>query len=374
MDISVTQIGLAGALVACLVTLIATPFTIYLAKRYGLVDDPTKRPHPAHVHHRIVPRAGGLAIYLGIITAASFFLPVDKHLMGIFVGMTILLAMGLLDDKLTNFSPYIRLPLLFLAALAPVASGVGISFISNPLTGYAIFPQPYIRLDEIIIPFDFLGPHRIIPFADLLAFFWIVTLTQIINWSKGVDGQMPGITFISALTLGLLSMKLYFGGDLDQLNVAKLGFIVAGTSLGFLIFNWHPAKIFPGFSGSTILAFMLAVLSILSGAKLATALLVLAVPSIDFIYTIFRRVSKGKSPVWGDRGHLHHRLLDLGWSHQAIALFYLVGSAILGVIAVVVDTQSKFFFALGVATIFFAFILWINSFGDLSEKSDLGNG
>ncbi len=364
--------------VAFIITIIATPITIWLANKYGLVDDPTKRPHPAHAHTRIIPRAGGLPIYLGLAFASLLFLPVEKHLLGMIVGATILLAMGLIDDKRRSFSPYARLFLLFVAAAIPVASGIGISFVGNPISGLTLLPSwmtvQYIRLDELIIPFNLYGPHSIVVLADIFAFLWIVTLTQIINWSKGVDGQMPGITFVAALTLGFLSLKLYYGGDPNQYTLAKLSFMVAATSFGFLIFNWHPSKILPGFSASTILAFMLACLSILSGAKLATALLVLAVPSIDFVYTIFRRVSKGKSPVWGDRGHLHHRLLDRGWSHQAISLFYLIGSAILGLIAVLVDTQSKFFIVLLVATIFFAFILWLNSFGDLSEKSDLGNG
>ncbi len=353
-------------------TALSVPVTIWVAKKYGLVDDPAKRPHPAHVHQGIIPRAGGLAIFFGILITSLLFLPLEKHLMGILLGIAILLVLGLLDDRLRTFSPYIRLGLLFLAAATAVASGIGISFITNPLP--SLISGQFIRLDQVIIPFNFLGPHQIILYADIFAFIWIVTLTQIINWSKGVDGQMPSITAIAAFTLAFLSLKLYWGGDLNQLNIAKLGFIVAGSSIGFLVFNWHPAKILPGFSGSTILAFMLAVLAILSGAKLATALLVLAVPTADFVYTIIRRVAQGKSPVWGDRGHLHHRLLDKGWSHQQISLFYLLGSAILGLVAVIVDTQSKFFIALGVAVALLVFILWLNSFGGLSAKSGRDNG
>ena len=358
---------------SCAFTAFFVPITIWIAKRYGLVDDPAKRPHPAHVHQGIIPRAGGLAIFFGILTSCLLFVPLEKHLMGILLGNAILLVLGLLDDRLRTFSPYIRLGLLFLAAGTAVASGIGISFITNPAPHF--FPGgDYIRLDQLIIPFNFIGPHQIVVFADILAFFWIVTLTQIINWSKGVDGQMPSITAMAAFTLAFLSLKLYWGGDPNQLNIAKIAFIVGGSSLGFLLFNWHPAKILPGFSGSTILAFMLATLAILSGAKLATALLVLAVPTADFVYTVIRRVAQGRSPVWGDRGHLHHRLLDKGWSHQAISLFYFFGSAILGLVAVTVDTQSKFFVSLGVAVVLLVFILWLNSFGGLSGKSDRDNG
>lgn len=356
---------LLPALIAFLLTLISVPLTIKLARRYGLVDDPGTRPHPAHLHKSVLPRAGGLAIFITILSTSLIFLPLEPYLVGILTGITVLLLMGLADDKLVNFNPYIRLVLLFLAAAAPVFTGIGISFINNPLFGLGFLPpnlsqNPYIYFDKLT--------------ADVFAFLWIVTLTQVINWSKGVDGQMPGITAVAAIILGFLSLKIYGEGDLNQLNVATLSFIVAGTSLGFLIFNWHPAKILPGFSGSTILAFMLATLSILSGAKVATAILVLAVPTIDFIYTVLRRVFKGRSPVWGDRGHLHHKLLDLGWSHQKISLFYIIGSAILGAIALIVDTQSKMFALLLVAIIFFGFVLWLNSFGVFSKRSARDNG
>ncbi|MDO8498505.1 MAG: MraY family glycosyltransferase [bacterium] len=364
--------------IAFLVTIISTPFAIWAARRFDLVDDPLRRPHPAHVQNRVIPRAGGLAIFCGIFLTSLIFLPLDKHLVGIFAGITLLLILGLLDDKLVKFSPYLRLGLLFLAASLPVASGIGITFINNPLSHLPFLPTdlttPLIFLNQITVPLDFFGPHKIILLADLFALFWIVTLTQIINWSKGVDGQMSGITLVTALTLGLLALKFYNLGDPSQLNVAKLSFIVAGTSLGFLIFNWYPSKIMAGFSGSTISAFLLATLSILSSAKVATALLVLAIPTIDFTYTFWRRVLQGKSPVWGDQGHFHHRLLDLGWSHQKISLFYISGSAILGAVALLIDTESKFFVILLVAAIFCGFILWLNSFGDFSKKPGPGNG
>lgn len=353
-------------LVPFLISFIAIPITIKIAVKYGLVDNPKLRPHPAKLHKKITPRAGGLAIYITLIISMLFFLSGEKYLIGIILGITILLIIGLIDDKKQSFNPYIRLLLLFLAAAITVLSGIGISFIANPLYGLNIFPfltsTQFIHFDQIIIPINFFGVHNLILIADLFAFLYIVTITQVINFSKGVDGQMPGITLISAITLGFLSLKLYLGGDPNQLSLAKLSFIVAGTSLGFLIFNWHPAKIFPGFSGSTILAFMLATLSILSGAKVATALLVLAVPAIDFIYTIFRRILSGRSPVWGDRGHLHHRLLDLGLTPKQIALFYIFVSVILGTIALLVNSQSKFFAGLTVGIIFLGFFLWINSF------------
>lgn len=363
---------LTAAALSFILTAILTPLTIPVSHRFGLVDDPKKRPHPAHTQQRIVPRAGGLAIYLSILISMIVFLPINQAVIGIILGISVLLIIGLLDDRLISFSPYVRLALLFLAAAFPVLAGIGISFVTNPFSLLSsINPDwnhTYINLDKLTANISLLNTNFTLLIADLLAFIWIVTLTQIINWSKGVDGQMPGITLIASITLGLLSLKFFFEGDVSQLNTAKLCFIVAGTSLGFLIFNWHPAKIFPGFSGSTILAFMLAVLAILSGAKLATALLVLAVPSADFIYTIIRRISTGRSPVWGDRGHLHHKLLDLGWTHQTISLFYISVSAIFGLLAIVIDVQSKAFVVFGIIAVILGLILWLNSFGDLSKQ------
>lgn len=354
-------------LTSCGITVFITPLSIKLARKFHLLDDPSTRPHPARSQNRIVPRAGGLPIYIAILTTTLIFLPLEKYLVGILSGITILLIIGLLDDKFTTFSPYKRLILLFLAALAVVSAGIGIAFSTNPLYGLPFLPQflntQYIHLDQFKISFNIFGPHQIYILADIFALIWIVTITQVINWSKGVDGQMPGITLIATLTLAFLSLRFYEQGASDQYNIAVLALVVAGTSLGFLIYNWHPAQMFPGFSGSTILAFMIAVLSILSGAKVATAILVLAVPFSDFIYTIFRRLLSGKSPVWGDRGHLHHRLLDLGWSHRQIALFYICGSAILGALALSMDTSSKIFAMLGVGIIFLSLILWLNSFG-----------
>lgn len=370
---------LLSGMLSFAVTALATPFAIKLAYYFGLVDDPSKRPHPAHIQDRIIPRAGGIPIYLGIVVGILVFLPLEKYLLGIIVGMSVLLGMGLRDDKVVRFSPYLRLVILFLAAVIAVGSGIGISYLTNPFHSLSFLPQfftsPIIRLDGWVITIPLLGVHKLIIVADLLALFWIVALTQVINWSKGVDGQMPGITLMAALTLGLLAFKFYTLGDPTQLNVAKLAFIVAGASLGLLIFNWHPAKIIPGFSASTILAYLLAILAILSTAKLATALLVLAVPTVDFIYTFWRRIFSGRSPVWGDRGHLHHRLLDdLGWSHQKISLFYILGSAMLGAASLVLDTGSKLFGIIAIGTVFVVFILWLNSFGGLSKRPDQDNG
>ncbi|MCL4366087.1 undecaprenyl/decaprenyl-phosphate alpha-N-acetylglucosaminyl 1-phosphate transferase [Patescibacteria group bacterium] len=354
-------------LISFLVTVCAIPLTIIFAKKFKLIDNPKVRLHPAHTQTRIVPRAGGLAVFLGIVSTLFFFIPFGKTTATISIGLFILLLVGLLDDKYQNFSPYLRLITQFIAAVVVVGSGIGITFITNPLGGI-------IHFDATILQLNFLGTHHIILLADLLALVWIVWVMNMINWSKGVDGQMPGIVAVTAFILGLLSVKLSLFQDPTQINVAKLAFITAASALGLLVFNWHPAKIFPGFSGSTILGFMIAVLAILSGAKLATAGLVLLIPATDFIYTFLRRLLSGKSPVWADRGHLHHKLLEKGFSHQQIALFYILGSAILGATALSLSSSGKLFAALLIGIIILGSILWLNFFGQFSKRRAQDNG
>ncbi len=343
------------AAVSFLITFLAIPPTIKFAKKFGLVDNPSLRHHPAHTQKRTVPRAGGLPIFIALFLTIIFFTPLHKETLGILGALIILVLVGILDDKYRNISPYLRLVSQFIAAAVVVSSGIGINFITNPLGGI-------IHLDI----FKYL--------PDLLAIVWIVWVMNMINWSKGVDGQMPGIVTVSAIILGLLSLKLRVLQDLSQANVANLSFITAASSFALLIFNWYPAKIFPGFSGSTILGFMIAVLAILSGAKLATALLVLLIPATDFGFTFLRRILQGKSPVWGDRQHLHHKLLNIGLSHRQISLFYVLGSVILGIVALSLSSQDKLFAASLVGLIILGTILWLNFFGDLSKQQDPDNG
>lgn len=354
-------------IISFVITIATVAPTIKLAKKFKLIDDPNSRPHPAHIQKRVVPRAGGIPIYLGILSSIYVFIPFDKHIIGIILGITILLLVGLFDDKYHDFSPIKRLLFQIVAAALVVGSGVGISYVTNPFGGI-------IRLDGFVIPINLLGLHSLVLIADIFAFFWIVWIMNMINWAKGVDGQMPGIITVAAATIGFLSFKLFLSGDINQLNIARLGFITSGTALGFLLFNWYPSKIFPGFSGSTVLGFMIAVLSILSGAKLATALLVLLIPAIDFFYTFLRRILSGSSPFLGDQKHLHHLLLKRGWSHQKISLFYIISCAILGLLSTQLSSEGKLFTAIGVGVIIFGIILWLNLFGHSFEPLDQDNG
>lgn len=340
-----------GFLFALVITILSTPLAILIAKKHKLLDDPKKRPHPAHIQKRIVPRAGGIPIFMGIVFSILLIFGLNPVVTGIISALTILLAVGLLDDILTEFKPWVRLSLQILTAVIAVASGIGIDFITNPLGGI-------LYLNTFSFSLFGLGELNVI--ADIFAVLWIVWMMNMVNWSKGVDGQMPSITLIAFLTIGFVSLNFYNQGDENQLFPTLLSFICAGASLGFLIFNWYPAKIFPGFSGSTILGFMIAVLSIFSSAKLATALLVLLIPSVDFFYTFFRRILERKSPLKGDQKHLHHLLLERGFTHPQISLLYAISCAILGLLSTGLNSQGKIFTIILAGVVIFGTILWLH--------------
>ena len=191
-----------------------------------------------------------------------------------------------------------------------------------------------------------------------MALVWIVGTMNFVNWSKGLDGQLPGIVVVAGIVIGLLSLR--FVDDITQWPVMVVAFILAGAYLGFLLFNFYPQKIMPGYGGGTLAGYFLAVLAILSGAKVATAILVLGVPMLDAIYSIIRRVLSGKSPVWGDRGHLHHKLMDLGWGKRRIAVFYWLMSAILGLLALKLNSQYKLYTMVLLAVIIGGSLIWLN--------------
>lgn len=346
---------------AFVLSLILTPVAASLARKFGLVDDPLRHKHPAVLHRKTVPRAGGLPIYLSTLIAALLVLSPSQKLAGIFLGGLVLLAIGLLDDKY-DLPAGPKLLGQALAVLIVVGSGVGIDFITNP---FLIFDSSglslgnVIRLDSWRVSFDFFGPHSIVVWADLFAFFWILWVINMVNFSTGVDGQMPGIVLVALLVIFVASLR-FLPADSGELVVTQLALIGAGATLGFLLFNFYPAKIFPGDSGSYFLGLLVAVLAILAGARVGTAILVMAVPLIDGAFTILRRVASGKSPFVGDRKHLHHRLLELGWGQRRIALFYWFLCAILGAVALLLPSESKLFAGVVVAVVVLGGLLWLN--------------
>lgn len=340
-------------LVAGLVAFLVTPIVIKFADKLGIIDNPTHNKHPKVIHTYPTPRGGGIPIFFALVLASLIFLPLDKHLIGILLGAIVLVIMGFLDDKY-NLNPYLRLFLGFVAAAFPIAAGIGISFISNPLGGVIDLSHPQIN-------FVIFGTqHSIWILSDLFALFWITFLMNIVNMgAKGVDGQLSGVTAISALTIASLSLR--YSADITQWPVIILAAITGGAYFGFLPWHIYPQKIMPGYGGSTLAGYLLGVLTILSTTKVGVLMVVLGVPLIDTGYTVIRRILNGKSPVWGDRGHLHHRLLDAGLSKSQVAIFYWVVTAILGLIALNLNTVPKIYTMVGIAALLGGLILWLKT-------------
>lgn len=322
------EIFLKALIVSFIFSIISTPFVITSARKLGLIDDPKKHKHPAILHKKPIPRAGGASIFIGIIISIFLLVPLDVQIATILLAALLVVVTGLLDDKY-DLSPYLRFASNILCAILVVASGVSLPFITNPLGGI-------LHIDSIFstIPFfEFL--------PQILAVVWIVWVMNMLNWSKGVDGQMPGIAAISAVIIGIAALRFPILTE-ENIRVSQIAFIVGGASLGFLVFNYYPAKIFPGYS-ATVLGFFLGILSLISGVKLATAILVMGIPTVDAIFTIIRRVASGKSPFWHDRQHLHHLLLSQGWGHRKIAGFYWMMSLLLGIASLSLSSRGKVF-------------------------------
>jgi UDP-GlcNAc:undecaprenyl-phosphate GlcNAc-1-phosphate transferase len=342
-------------LVSFLVTVILTPFSIKLMKKLGVLDDPKIHKHPGIIHTKPIPRGGGLPLFLGVFVAAAIFLPKNETTIAIFFAAFLALVIGLIDDKLNSeakdVSPYLRFGINILTAIIVVGSGVSIHYITNPF-GPGVFHLDTIQYTIPFLPFTLL-------LSDFVSVIWLIWVMNMLNWSKGVDGQMPGIVAISAIVIGILSLQLNptgAGGFID----AQLSFIISGAAIGFLVFNFHPAKIFPGY-GATFLYLLLGIASILTSAKLATAILVMGVPMVDFIFIILRRIITKQSPFKGDKKHLHHILLKFGWSQRRVALFYWSISAILGMISLTLTSKSKLFTLLMVMVLTGGALLFLHS-------------
>ncbi len=353
-------------LIAALISFLSTPIVILLFKKWRTVDDPTKHKQSKVVHTYPVPRGGGIPIFLALLSSL-FFLPADKHLLGILAAAAVALVVGVLDDKLEEkIHPLFRLVSNFLAAGLVVGAGIGITFINNPFGGL-------IHLDWPRFCFTFMGqPHCVWLLADLLAILWIAWTMNFVGWSGGVDGQLPGVVVIAALTLAGLSLK--FSADITQWPVIVLAMITGGAYLGFLAWNFYPQKIMPGYGGKTLAGLLLAVLSILSTAKIFTLMLVLAIPLLDALYLVAKRIASGHSPIWGGREHLHHRLLALGWGKRRIAFFYWLITASLGLVTLNLNSEGKLYTMFMLIILFAAGILWLNFLSTSLKPPDQDNG
>jgi len=303
-----------------------------LAVRLGVLDIPKA---PRKTHKAPTPLLGGLAIYLSFLFALIFYLffghpdfnivPV-KFFLGIIFGGLILVIGGILDDKF-NLPPKILWLFPAAASLVVVWSGIGIGItqISNP------FGTP------IYIGYTLHFALVTCQLSIVLVWLWMMGMTFTTKLLDGLDGLCGGIGLIGSLTMFALSLT----AKVNQPITASIAIIFAGALLGFLFYNFNPASIFLGEAGSTLIGFMLGVLAIILGAKIATALLVMGIPILDVAWAIARRIFYRRSPFSGDRQHLHYRLLDVGLSQrQAVLVLYGI-SAVFGFTAVVLQSRGK---------------------------------
>src|SRR3989338_192577 len=287
------------------------------------------------IHLEPKPKLGGLAIFSSFVFALillSFLGGTDEisavRVAGVILGgLALVIGGGLGDKYVLPAAKQIWFPVA--AALAVVLSGTHISFITNPFGGNVILDQ-----------YKLLGYPV---FGSLLVFAWILGMTYTTKFLDGMDGLVSGISAIA----GLVIFGLSLGPAVNQTTTAFLALIFAAAALGFLPFNFFPARIFLGEGGSTFTGFMIGTLAVISGGKIATALLVLGIPILDAAWVIVRRLWFKKSPFVGDKKHLHFRLLDIGFSQRQAVLFLYFLAAIFGFIAVFLQSLEKLI-ALGI--------------------------
>lgn len=299
------------------VTMALTPLSIRLGKRLGIVD----RPGGRRKHRGEIVRIGGLALFPAFALAA--LLPVAlgvprqdplelTRLIGVLLGMAIIWVMGLLDDRY-KLPPPAQFGGMLLAAIVAILFKVFIELFNSP------FSNEQIKVDwYLMVP---------------ITLIWLIGMTETVNMLDGVDGLATGVTAIAALVLFIHMLRL------EQYSVALLPLALVGVCLGFLVFNFYPAKVFLG-GGAFVLGYALGALSIVAGAKVATALLVLWMPIVDVLWQVYSRWQRGQPISLGDRGHLQFRLQDMGWSPPQVVMPYYGITIALGAVALLSSSRA----------------------------------
>ncbi len=324
---------LAAFAAAAVIAFVLTPLVRRFALHVDAVDQPAKR----RVNLVPIARGGGVAVatafivvaaLVGLVNAESHVLPVPRAVgpttvVALLLGGALAAGFGVLDDYFDLRARWQFAAQLVLALVA-IGLGVLVELVNNP------FSPGVLGLDG--------------PFAIGFTVIWIAGMINSINFIDGLDGLSSGVALIAAATLGMISLT----AQINQPFIAVLCFGLAGALLGFLRWNFHPATVFVGTSGVMFIGYTLAVLSILGSAKVAVALLVLAVPIIDAFWIIVRRILQRRSPFSPDRGHLHHRLLDVGLSHrQTVLLIYAICVG-LGALSLLLSGAGQVYAFLGV--------------------------
>lgn len=335
-----TGVQLTALLMSLVITAGLTPIIMWLATKWRIVDDPSLAPDRKR-HVKSIPLLGGWAIIAGTwLTWGALFITekftgVDlplKYVLGLMVAGLIIAIGGTLDDRY-------KLPAgrqiwwVIAAVLAVLVAGIGVTFITNPLGGI---------IDLTGVQWTIMRwqgvPYHLTLWADLFAMVWLLGASYTTKILDGLDGLVSGLGVIGALIVFLLTLR----PEVSQTGVGLLALSLAGASAGFLIWNWHPAKIFLGESGSLYIGFMLGVLSIISGGKIATALLILGLPILDLLWVIIQRLRHHRSPFTSaDRFHLHFRLLDAGLSIRQSVTLILCLVALFGISTLYVSGIQK---------------------------------
>lgn len=295
-------------------TFATTPLVRRFAFKIGAMDIPKDN---RRMHKKPTPRIGGLAIIFGFTVATLCFAQPSRQLYGTLAGAAIIAVMGVIDDC-KNLPAKLKFVIQIIAALVVVFAGdIKIDVFTNP---NFLSDNPYWVLPEWL--------------SVTLTVIWIVFITNAVNFIDGLDGLAAGVSAIMSISLVFISIRV------GEYSIAILGIALMGSCFGFLPFNFNPAKIFMGDTGSTFLGFMLATLSIQGVFKsyavisFAVPLLILGLPLFDALFAMIRRILRGQSPMTADRGHLHHRLVDMGFSQkQTVFILYAI-SGVLGITAV----------------------------------------
>lgn len=304
-------------------TLVLIPISAHLGRRFGITSAPGGR-RSNEGDYRRVPKLGGLALSGGFIVTVlvAQILPVARmdsyeivRLTGLVVGGVVIFVVGILDD-IFDMSALPQFLGQFLAAGIAIGFQIFIEYVNNPFTGQQTEPWPYIV-------------------TVTLSFFWLVGMMNTVNWLDGLDGLAGGVAFIAGV---MLFVNSAFRVEPAQTSVSLLPLALMGVSAAFVLCNFYPAKIFMG-GGALFLGYVLGTLSIIGGAKMATILLVMGLPLMDAAWQIVNRIRRGRNPTIGDRGHVHFRLQDIGFSQRQIVLIYYTFCAFFGVITLVATSQ-----------------------------------
>ena len=327
-------------MLAMFVSYVLTPYIKKLAFKIGAVDRPDNRK----VHKKIMPRLGGIAIYIAFMIGCVASMEITWDIFGILLGGTLIVALGVADD-VYQLPAKVKLLGQIAAACVLVIFDIRIEWVNNPLGGY-------FYLDMLSIPFTI---------------FWVISFTNVVNLIDGLDGLAAGVSAIASLTVILVAVQMgYF-------HVAVLTAALAGAIIGFIRYNFNPATIFMGDTGSMFIGYMLAAISVYGAVKTAATIalivpaIALGLPILDTAFAIMRRYVNGRPIFQPDKGHLHHRLLATGMSHKETVLFMYGITAVLCIGAVLWAEMDGFYAALIIAVIMTAVAVGAKKIGILND-------